>query len=121
MRGRELSALPEEETERASHHDPLLLEYDYLKHLGTISLVALGAILTSMQDKATDGRPIIMIAITLVALSAVLAFSAMNQIIQHRKSGKELRIFFRWERGIANALFASGLGLFLSELGKTLG
>jgi len=116
-----VSALPEDEVDRARGSDPLLLEYDYFKHLGTIALVALGAILTSTQGKSAASGHLIMVAIALVSISAILGFSAMNQIIDHRKSGKRLRPLFNWEQSIATALFATGLGLFMSEVGNALG
>ncbi len=113
-----MSELPEEQISGAARSDWLLLEYDYFKHLSTIALVTLGAILTWVQGG--KGGSIVMIGLVLVAMSATLGFSAMNQIIEHRKSGKKLRFFFSWERSIATATFATGLGMFMSEIGKVI-
>lgn len=113
-----MSELPEATIEKAGASDPLLLEYDYFKHLSTISLVTIGAMLTWVQSG--KGTTLMMISITAVAMSAVLAFSAMNQIIAHRKTGKPMRKFFRWERGISTATYATGLGLAMSEIGKVI-
>jgi len=98
--------------------DPLLLEYDYFKHLSTIALVTIGAILTFVQGNKESGTVMVMIGLTLVGMSAVLGFGAMNHIISHRKSGRPLRWGFKWERGLASGLFAAGLGLFMGEIGK---
>ena len=114
-----MSKLPEEQIAGEARTDWLLLEYDYFKHLSTIALVALGAILTWIQGGNAKGN-IVMIGLVLVAMSATLGFSAMNQIIEHRKKGKPLRPFYRWERSIATATFATGLGMFMSEIGKAL-
>lgn len=113
-----MSDLPDEQISGAARSDWLLLEYDYFKHLSTIALVALGAILTWVQGG--KGNTITMIGLALVAISATLGFSAMNQIIDHRKTGKKLRFMFRWERQIASAAFATGLGMFMSEIGKVI-
>lgn len=114
-----MSKLPEEQIAGEARTDWLLLEYDYFKHLSTIALVALGAILTWIQGGNAKGN-IVMIGLVLVAMSATLGFSAMNQIIDHRKTGKKLRTFYRWERSIATATFATGLGMFMSEIGKAI-
>lgn len=114
-----MSELPEETITGEARTDWLLLEYDYFKHLSTIALVALGAILTWIQSGNAKGN-FVMIGLALVAISAILGFSAMNQIIEHRKTGKKLRAFYRWERSIATGTFATGLGIFMSEIGKVL-
>ncbi len=113
-----MTELPEANIEKAGATDPLLLEYDYFKHLSTISLVTIGALLTWVQGG--KGTTLVMISITAVAMSATLAFSAMNQVIVHRKTGKPLRKFFRWERGISTATFATGLGIAMSEIGRVI-
>lgn len=113
-----MSQLPDAQIEAASGLDPLLLEDDYFKHLSTIALVTIGALLTWLQSGR--GTTLVMISITLVAISAMLAFSAMNQIINHRKTGKPMRAFFRWERFISTGTFASGLGMTMSEVGKVI-
>lgn len=117
--GAATSALPEETISGEARTDWLLLEYDYFKHLSTIALVALGAILTWIQGGRAAGT-LIVVGLVMVAMSATLGFSAMNQIIEHRKKGKPLRPFYRWERSIATATFATGLGMFMSEIGKAL-
>jgi hypothetical protein len=113
-----MSDLPETRLEKAGATDALLLEYDYFKHLSTISLVTIGALLTWVQGG--KGTPLIMISISAVAMSAVLSFSAMNQIIVHRKTGKPMRKLYRWERSISTATYAAGLGLAMSEIGKVI-
>lgn len=115
-----MNATPDVRVDQAGAIDPLLLEYDYFKHLSTIALVTIGAILTWVQGDREYGRFMVMIGLTLVAMSAVLGFAAMNHIIMHRKDGKKLRWAFRWERGIASGVFASGLGIFMSEIGNTI-
>lgn len=110
-----MTGLPDDRLDQA---DALLLEYDYFKHLSTISLVTIGALLTWVQGG--EGTTLVMLSITAVALSAVLAFSAMNQIIVHRKTGKPMRRFYRWERSISTATFATGLGIAMSEIGKVI-
>lgn len=115
-----MNDLPDARVDQAGAIDPLLLEYDYFKHLSTIALVTIGAILTWVQGDREFGRTIVMVGLSLVAISAVLGFGAMNHIIQHRKSGKKLRWLFRWERGIASGAFAAGLGIFMSEIGNNI-
>lgn len=113
-----MSELPDGKIAEALPTDWLLLEYDYFKHLSTIGLVTIGALLTWVQSG--KGTTLVMIAITSVAMSAVLAFSAMNQIIVHRKTGRKMRAFYQWERSISTAAFATGLGIAMSEIGKVI-
>jgi hypothetical protein len=113
-----MSQLPDARLDHAGSIDPLLLEYDYFKHLSTIALVTIGAILTWVQGEEQFGKFNVMVGLTLVAISAVLGFGAMNHIISHRKGGKKLRWLFRWERGIASFAFAVGLGIFVGEIGR---
>jgi hypothetical protein len=113
-----MTGLPEDQIDAARAADALLLEYDYFKHLSTIALVTIAALLTFVQ--AGEGTRLVMISISAVAVSAVLAFSAMNQIIVHRKTGKPLRKFHRWERSISTATYALGLGIAMSEIGKVI-
>lgn len=115
-----MSEVRDGRSDQAGATDPLLLEYDYFKHLSTIALVTIGAILTWVQGEGQFARSTVMIALALVAISAILGFGAMNHIITHRKDGKKLRWLFRWERGIASGAFASGLGIFMSEIGNTI-
>ncbi len=110
-----MTGLPDDRLDQA---DALLLEYDYFKHLSTIALVTIGALLTWVQGG--KGTTLVMISITVVAMSAVLSFSAMNQIIVHRKTGRPLRKLFRWERPISTGAYATGLGLAMSEIGKVI-
>lgn len=112
-----MSSQPIEPLARASDEDWLLLEYDYFKHLSTISLVSLGAILAWLDNREGAPPPLFMIGLSLVVISSVLGFGAMNHIIGHRKSGRPLRALFRWERTITSITFAAGIGLFMSEIG----
>ena len=114
-----MSVLPEDQIAAAARADWLLLEYDYFKHLSTIALVTVGAILTWVQG-GKGGGTLVMLALTLLAMSATLGFSAMNQIIAHRKTGKKLRWLFGSERLLATLAFAAGLGMFMSEVGKAI-
>lgn len=113
-----MSELPEAKVEKAGATDALLLEYDYFKHLSTISLVTIGALLTWVQGG--KGTTLVMISITTVAMSAVFSFSAMNQIILHRKIGKPMCRFFQRERTISTATYATGLGIAMSGIGKVI-
>ncbi|MBX9859237.1 MAG: hypothetical protein K2Y20_06550 [Sphingomonas sp.] len=115
-----MSELPDEQINGAARSDWMLLEYDYFKHLSTIGLVALGAMLTWVQGDNKAATTFVMVSLALVAMSTTLGFGAMNTIISHRKTGKPLRRFFKYERGISSGLFAAGLGMFLSEIGKVI-
>ncbi|OYY69554.1 hypothetical protein [Sphingomonas sp. 28-63-12] len=115
-----MSDLPDEQVSGAARTDWLLLEYDYFKHLSTIGLVTLGAMLTWVQGDRGAGTTLVMVSLALVSMGTVLGFGAMNTIISHRKTGKPLRRFFNYERGISSGLFATGLGIFLSEIGKVV-
>jgi hypothetical protein len=97
-----------------------LVQYDYLKHLSTIALVAIGAIVTYLQS-ATDLRGhLIMISLSFVAISAAICFGSMNHLISRLSSDRLPRRWLHIERIGATLLFAAGLALFASEVGRVL-
>lgn len=98
----------------AAQHDPLLLEYDHLKHLTTLSLVALGGVLSLAQSQQKLGNTAMLVAVFFVAGGGGLALSALEQIVKAKRTGVPPGRIYRWSRAGANSLFSLGVGAFLA-------
>jgi hypothetical protein len=66
------------------------LLYDYAKHLTTLSLLAIGGVLTVTQtaDRGDVKPPVIAIVLGALALAGILAFSTANGLVAARSTGK---------------------------------
>ena len=67
------------------------LLYDYAKHLTTLSLLAIGGVLTVTQtaNRADVKPPVIAIVLGALAIAGILAFSTANGLVAARSSGQE--------------------------------
>ena len=105
-----MTGLPEQQLEGSRGVDGLLLEFDYFKHLSTIALVALGGALTLLTQPEMP-KDKTAIALVLFGFSAAHCFSAMGRIVAHRRFGKPLQRWERYNRWIATTFFTLGLGI----------
>ncbi len=94
--------------------DVALLEYDYLKHLSTLSLVTLGGVLTLTQDKATISSGNVILVVVMIALAGTSALAGIDMIISAKSKGKALGWTYRFTRLLAMAAFGLGVGVFLN-------
>ena len=91
------------------------LLYDFAKFLTTLSILAIGGVLTITEtadraDNKTANIAIVTIALSLAALSAV---STANAIAQARYTGKDVPNNLHYFLGATTALLGMGLGMFL--------
>lgn len=96
--------------------DGEMLLYDYFKHLTTLSLLALGGVLTlaEMADPA-DVKPWLLVAaIVLISGGGVAAFSGGGEIVRARYTRTAPHKTLQFHRIAAPALLAIGVGMFLS-------
>jgi di/tricarboxylate transporter len=98
---------------KKSTEDPLLLEYDYLKHISTLSLATLGGILSISKLDEKASQLSVALAIALVAVGGALALMCGMQIVVSRRNDKPLSRWFRAYSAAATGLFMGGIGVFL--------
>ena len=67
------------------------LLYDYAKHLTTLSLLAIGGILTVTEtaDRADVKAPVVAIVLGAIVVAGILSFSTANGLVAARTRGKE--------------------------------
>ena len=98
----------------AEHYGESLL-YDYSKHLTTLSLLAIGGVLTVTQTADTSDvkPPIVAVILGALALAGILAFSTANGLVAARSTGKEPPPGLPTLLKIATAFLGVGTGGFL--------
>ena len=119
-------------TDDESHVDPKsvaqtdhfgqALLYDYAKFLTTLSLLALGGVLTLTQTAEPKEMKKAVIAFVLgaIALAGIAAVSAAGAMVEAQSGGRQPRISARTQIKIATALLGVGAGGFLMMWWKTL-
>ena len=92
------------------------LLYDFSKFLTTLSLLALGGVLTLTESAdQTDIKPFsIAMVLVLITLSGVLSVTAANNLVLARSGGEEPHKNLRRQVRIAMASLAVGTGVFLA-------
>jgi hypothetical protein len=96
-----------------SKEDVNLLEYDYFKHLSTLSLVALGGILSLSPSQTKIAQNALLAATLCVAIGGATALLCLEQIIISQRNNRPLSKAYRFSRSIAAAMFSVGIGIFL--------
>ena len=93
-----------------------LLLYDYFKHLTTLSLLALGGVLTLAQTAdPADVKPwLVIVVLITISLGGIAAFSGGGEIVRFRYAGGERGKSVEFLRRAAPILLAIGVGMFLS-------
>ena len=101
--------------------DRELLLYDYFKHLTSLTLLTLGAVLAIAQAAdSKDVKPPVLVAV-LVVISAggICSFVGASEIVKKRYTGSVSRSL-EFYRKAAPALLALGVGMFLGVYVDTL-
>ena len=107
------------ETEHSSDRELLL--YDYFKHLTSLTLLTLGAVLAIAQAAdSKDVKPPVLVAV-LVVISAggICSFVGASEIVKKRYTGSVSRSL-EFYRKAAPAFLALGVGMFLGVYVDTL-
>lgn len=102
----------------------LLATYDFLKHMSTLAIVAVGGMLGLAQGVGAKIAGPILISIALVGASAFfslvfmagVAATQIRQRVHKSSNGFALAIVF-----IVLMMFAAGVGAFLAGFAATLG
>jgi hypothetical protein len=94
----------------------LLATYDFLKHMSTLALVAMGGMLGLAQGTGDGGAPEVLLSVAIVGLAGVLALIFMagvagTQILQRvHKSNNTFAFGIVF---LVVMMFAAGLGVFV--------
>ena len=102
---------------KAAERQPELLLYDYFKHMTTLSLAALGGIISIPQLSALH-YPVsnLIAAIVLMVLTGAGAFTGMEGVIAARMKDEPLSRMTRYSRQLCGVTFGVGIGAFLAPL-----
>ena len=108
-------ALADPKTEAPGERYAESLLYDFAKFLTTLSLLALGGVLTLTQavDRADIKLFNIVLVLGSIALAGVLAMSTANALVDARSAGREPHPALRTMIKAAMALLGVGTGGFL--------
>jgi hypothetical protein len=95
--------------------------YDFLKHLTSLCLFALGGVL-ALADKVQgkSGKSVI-IAVGVIALAAFCSFIATSMVVEARTSGKPPKRSLGLYRHASPLLLSVGLGMFLYLFARSRG
>jgi hypothetical protein len=105
----------------SAHYGETLL-YDYSKYLTTMSLLALGGVLSlSQSDSLRDVEPFNLgLAIGALVVGGISAFSVSFDIVTSRAKGKEPSRWARPSMSVALAGIGLGLGAFINIFWKAI-
>ncbi|WP_310467813.1 hypothetical protein [Sphingomonas sp.] len=97
--------------------------YDWFKHLTSMSLLALGGVLSLSQLSAAADikRSTLILVLVLLGVAGVMAFSAADQIVHARTKGEPLPRQVLWMQRATPAVLGMGLGAFLYVFVKAVG
>jgi hypothetical protein len=97
-----------------SKDDDELLVYDYFKHLTTLSLVALGGVLSiSTSIPGISPRSIIVIVV-LLGLAGAVSLAALDVMVNERMYNRAIPRYIRYLRMVSVCFFGIGIGYFIA-------
>lgn len=99
------------------------LSYDFFKNLTSLSILALGGVLTLSEKVFGDTIENwqMFVAAGLFALSGLVALQCQSDIVQVSRGKKAPTTWLRWGHRIAPGLLGGGVGGFLVMLGGAMG
>ena len=102
-------------------NDALL--YDWFKYLTTMSLLALGGVLSLSQvpDGEQIKMPVLMGVIVVIAMAGVLAFSGADQLVRARLANQPLPKQVHLLQRASPFVLAMGVGGFLYLFARAMG
>jgi hypothetical protein len=109
----------EDDTLPAADGDALL--YDYMKHLTSICLLALGGVLALAEKVQGKSARSVVVAASVIALAAFCSFIASGMIVETRRSGRPSKGNINVYRHASPVLLSVGLGMFLYLFAKSRG
>ena len=91
------------------------LVYDYFKHMTSLSLVALGGVLTISQIPDAQPKPVSLgVVVVLLAAGGMSGFAGMDEVVTARFDGKDASKRITLYRKLCAGMFGMGVGGFLA-------
>jgi hypothetical protein len=109
----------EDDTPPAVDGDALL--YDYMKHLTSLCLLALGGVLALAEKVQGKSARSVVVAAGVIALAAFCSFITSGMIVEMRRSGRPPKGNINIYRHASPVLLSVGLGMFLYLFAKSRG
>ena len=98
------------------------LSYDFFKNLTSLSILALGGVLTLSEKVFADSIETwqMFVAAGFFAISGIVALQCQSDIVQVSRGKKAPTAWLRWGHRLAPALVGCGVGSFLVMLGGAM-
>ncbi len=109
----------EDDTQPAADGDALL--YDYLKHITSLCLLALGGVLALAEKVQGKSTRSVVVAASVIALAAFCSFIATGMIVEAQRSGRPPKGNINVYRHASPILLSVGVGMFLYLFAKSRG
>jgi hypothetical protein len=97
-----------------SKDDDELLVYDYFKHLTTLSLVALGGVLSISTSIPGISPKSIIVIVVLLGIAGAVSLAALDVIVNERIYNRPIPRYIRYLRMVSVCFFGVGIGYFIS-------
>ena len=99
-----------------------LLQYDFFKHLTSLSILALGGVLVLAKEaNQADVKPeMIIVVLVLISAAGICAFSGAGEIVRARQSKAEPLRSLKFYKAASPSLLALGVGMFLTLYADSL-
>ena len=99
------------------------LSYDFFKNLTSLSILALGGVLTLSEKVFGDSINTVQmfIAAGFFAVSGIVALQCQSDIVQVARGKKAPTAWLRWGHRLVPGLLGGGVGIFLLILAEAMG
>jgi hypothetical protein len=97
-----------------SKDDVELLVYDYFKHLTTLTLVALGGVLSISTSIPTISPKSIVMIVVILGVAGAVSLMALDLVVNERMHNRPIPRYVRYLRLVSIWLFGIGIGYFIS-------
>jgi hypothetical protein len=106
--------IDEQDTFNTQSGEATAILYDWFKHLTSLSLLALGGVLSLAQG--TDGeikKSLLIVVLVLLATSVIASFSGAAEVVNARTTGKPMASYIKLLLAISGSCLSGGLGAFI--------
>jgi hypothetical protein len=97
-----------------SKDDAELLVYDYFKHLTTLTLVALGGVLSISTSIPGISPKSIIVIVVLLGLAGAVSLAALDVMVNERMCNRPIPRYIRYLRMVSVCFFGIGIGYFIA-------
>jgi hypothetical protein len=97
-----------------SKDEVALLVYDYLKHMTTLSLVAIGGVLSISASIPGIPPKSIIIIVVILGLAGAVSLMALDVMVDERMHNRPIPKYIRYLRMASVCFFGIGIGYFIA-------